>query len=45
MPYRKSPHQEVEILSSFDYLHLFRPNEHSEDNYIRKPNNEKFIQN
>ena len=28
---------------SFDYLHLFRPNEHTEDYYIRKPNNENFL--
>ena len=25
IPYRNSPHQEIEILMSFDYLHLFRP--------------------
>ena len=31
IPYRNSPHQEIEILMSFDYLHLFRPNEHSPD--------------
>ena len=42
MPYRDSPHQEIEIIMSFDYLLLFRPNEHTEDYYIRKPNNEKF---
>ena len=28
---------------SFDYLHLFRPNEHSPDYYIRKPNDENFL--
>ena len=28
---------------SFDYLHLFRPNEHSEDYHIRKPNDENFL--
>ena len=27
IPYRNSPPQEIEILISFDYLHLFRPNE------------------
>ena len=43
MPYRDSPHHEIEILMSFDYLHLFRPNEHIEDYYIRKPNNENFL--
>ena len=43
MPYRDSPHHEIEILMSFDYLHLLRPNEHIEDYYIRKPNNENFL--
>ena len=43
IPYRNSPHQEVEILLSFDYLHLFRPNEHSEDYHIRKPKDENFL--
>ena len=43
IPYRNSPHQEIEILMSFDYLHLFRPNEHSEDYHIRKPNVESFL--
>ena len=43
MPYRDSPHHETEILMSFDYLHLFRPNEHTEDYYIRKPNNANFL--
>ena len=38
IPYRNSPHQEIELLISFGYLHLFRPNEHSEDCHIRKPN-------
>ena len=41
--YRNSPHQEIEIIMSFDYLHLFRPNEHKEDYHIRKPNDEKFL--
>ena len=43
MPYRNSPHQEIEILMSFNYLNLFKPNEHSEDYHTRKPNNEKFL--
>ena len=42
-PYRNSPHQEIEILKSSDYLHLFRPNEHTEDYHIRKPNDENFL--
>ena len=43
IPYRDSPHHELEILMSFDYLHLFRPNEHREDYHIRKPNDENFL--
>ena len=43
MPYRDSPHHEIEILMSFNYLHLFRPNEYTEDYHIRKPNDENFL--
>ena len=43
MPYRNSPHQDIEILMSFDYLTLFRQTEHSEDYHIRKPNDENFL--
>ena len=43
MPYRNSPHQEIDILMSFNYLNLFKPNEHSEDYHTRKPNNENFL--
>ena len=43
MPFRDSPHHEIEMLMSFDYLHLFRPNEHTEDYHIRKPNIENFL--
>ena len=43
VPYRDSPHHEIELLMSFDYLHLFRPNEHGEYSHIRKPNNENFL--
>ena len=42
IPYRNSPHQEIEILMSFNQLHFFKPNEHSEDYHIRKPN-ENFL--
>ena len=28
---------------SFDYMLLFRPNEHSEDYHIRTPKDEKFL--
>ena len=43
MHYRDSPHHKIETLMSFDYLHLFRPNEHTEDYHIRKPNNANFL--
>ena len=43
IPYRNSPHQKTEILLSFDYLRLFRPNERSPDYHIRKPNDENFL--
>ena len=42
MPCRDSPHHEIEILMKFDYLNVFRPNEHTEVYYIRKPNIESF---
>ena len=43
MPYRDSPHQEIEILMSFNYLYLFKPNGHKEDYHIRKPNDENIL--
>ena len=43
MPYRNSSHQKIEMLMSFDYLHLYRPNEHTEDYYIRKPNDKNVL--
>ena len=43
LPYRNSPHQKIEMVMSFDYLHLFRQNELSEDYQIRKPNDENFL--
>ena len=43
IPYRDSPHHEMEILMTFDYLHSIKPNEHTEDYYIRKPNDENFL--
>ena len=42
MPYRDSPHHEVEIVMSFDHLNVFKPIEHTEDYNIRKPNDENF---
>ena len=43
MPYRDSPHNEIEILMSFEHLNLLQPNEHTEDYHIRKPNDENFL--
>ena len=43
IPYRNSPHQEIEMLINFDYLHLFRPNEDREDYHIRKAKDENFL--
>ena len=43
MPYKDSPDHGTEILMSFDYLNVFRPNEHTEEYYIRKPNNANFL--
>ena len=42
-PYRNSPHQEIEILMSFDYLNVFQPNEQTEDYHNRKPNVENRL--
>ena len=33
----------IEILMSFDYLNVFRPNEHTEDYHIGKLNNANFL--
>ena len=41
MPYRNSPHHEIEILMSFDYLRLFRPNEHNE-NFLFEIEDKKY---
>ena len=38
MPCKNSSHNEIEILLSFDYLNVYRPNEHTEDYLIIKPN-------
>ena len=43
MPYRDSPHREIEIVMSFEYLNMFKPNENKEDYYIRKPNNANLL--
>ena len=43
IPYRNSPHQEIEIVISFDYLNVFEPNEHTEDYHIKKTDDEIFL--
>ena len=43
IPYRDSPHNEVETLMDFDYLNVFKPIKHTEEYHIRKPNNENFL--
>ena len=42
LPYWDSPHLEIEILMSFDYMNVFRPNEQT-DYHIKKLNNEIFL--
>ena len=43
MPCRVSSHDEIEMLMSFDYLKVFKPNEHTEDYHMREPNDETFL--
>ena len=43
MPYRDSPHNEIEIPMSSDYLSVFQPNGHTEDYHIGKPNDDFFL--
>ena len=44
IPYRNSPHQEIEIVMSFDYLHLFGPDENNKDgNFLFEIENRKYI--
>ena len=43
MPCRVSSHDEPEILTSFIYLNVFKPNEHTEDYHSRKPKDENFL--
>ena len=42
-PYRDSPHKVIEIVMSFKYSCLFKPNEHKEDYHIRKPSDGNFL--
>ena len=44
MPYKDSPHHEIEILMSFDYLHAFGPNENNKDgNFLFEIEDKKYI--
>ena len=44
MPYRNSPHQESEKVMSFDYLHLFGPDENNKDgNFLLEIENKKYV--
>ena len=43
MPYRDSPHPEIEIIMTFDYLKVFKPKEHKEDYLIRIPNDGNLL--
>ena len=42
-PYKDRPYHEIEILMSFNYLDVFKPNEPTEDYQIRTPNDENFL--
>ena len=43
VPYRDSPHHDIEKVMFSNHLNLFKPNEHTEDYYIRKSNDEIFL--
>ena len=43
VPYINIPHQGIQIFMSFDCLHLFSSNEHTEDYHIRNTNDENFL--
>ena len=44
IPYRKSPHQEIEKVMSFDYLHVFGPDENNKDgNFLFEIENKKYV--
>ena len=43
IPYRDGPQNEIEIVMSFKYMNVFKPNEHTEDYDIRKLTNENFL--
>ena len=44
MPYRESPHNEIEILMSFDYLHVYGPDENNKDgNFLFESEDKKYV--
>ena len=43
LPYRDSPHHQIEIVMRFIYLNLIEPNGHTENFHISKPNDENFL--
>ena len=44
IPYRDSPHHEMEILVSFDYLHVSEPDENNKDGiFLFEIENKKYI--
>ena len=44
IPYKNSPHQEIEIVMSFDYQHVFGPDENNKDgNFLFEIGDKKYI--
>ena len=43
MPYGNSPHQEIEMVTKFDYQHLFRPFGRDERTHATIETNENFL--
>ena len=43
MLYRNSPHQEIAMVTKFDYQHLFRPFGPDERTHARRETNENFL--
>ena len=44
IPYRNSPHQEIEIVMSFDYQHVFGPDGNNKDgNFLFENGDKKYI--
>ena len=43
MPYRNSPHQEIEMVISFDYLQMFKPNELDKKTHAGIQTNKNFL--